>query len=165
MKRFILFTLTLFSLMIFAASTLHAGYRLDPWGSKTWTGPERPPHWSPEPAPQRTKPTKHVKSRDFREPVGLDRGVRIPQRPGGKGVFWKDKNNRWHNHPFRRFDSIYYQVPRFEEVIIEREKRIPVYIQIQRKPAKLQCAGETITSNDPKTGELIIEYVTGARDC
>jgi hypothetical protein len=29
MKRFILFTLTLFSLIIFAASTLHAGYRLD----------------------------------------------------------------------------------------------------------------------------------------
>jgi hypothetical protein len=53
----------------------------------------------------------------------------------------------------------------FEEVIIEREKRIPVYIQIQRKPAKLQCAGETITNNDPKTGELIIEYVTSARDC
>jgi hypothetical protein len=50
-------------------------------------------------------------------------------------------------------------------VIIEREKRIPVYIPIQRKPAKLQCGGETITSNDPKTGEMIIEYVTGARDC
>jgi hypothetical protein len=50
-------------------------------------------------------------------------------------------------------------------VIIEREKRIPVYIPIQREPAKLQCGGETITSNDPKTGEMIIEYVTGARDC
>jgi hypothetical protein len=50
-------------------------------------------------------------------------------------------------------------------VIIEREKRIPVYIQVQPKPSKLQCAGDTMTSSDPKTGELIIEYVTGARDC
>jgi hypothetical protein len=163
MKRFIWFTLTLFSLITFAASTLHAGYRLDPWGSKTWTGPERPPHWS-EPAPQPAKPTEHVKSGDFRKPVDVDRGVRTPHR-SGKNVFWKDKNNRWHNHHFRRSAPIYYPAPRFEEVIIEREKRIPVYIQVQPKPSKLQCAGDTMTSSDPKTGELIIEYVTGARDC
>jgi hypothetical protein len=165
MKRIFLFILTLVSLMIFTASTLNAGYRLDPWGSKTWTGPERPPHWSPEPAPQQTKPTKHFKSGDFEKPVDPDRGVRIPHKPSGKGVFWKDRHNRWDKSHFRRFNSIYYLEPRVEEVIIEREKRIPVYIQIQRKPAKLQCAGETITNNDPKTGELIIEYVTGARDC
>lgn len=165
MKRFVLFTLTLFSLMIFAASILNAGYRLDPWGSKTWAGPGRPPHWSPEPAPQRIKPTGHVKSRDFKKPVESDQRVRI-----GKGVFLKDKHDLWHNHHFSRFDSIYYRVPRVkevrvEEVIIEREKHVPVYIPVQRKPAKLQCGGNTITRNDPKTGEMIIEYVSSAREC
>lgn len=165
MKRFILFTLTLFSLMIFTASILNAGYRFDPWGSKTWVGPGRPPHWSPEPATERIeKPTGHVKLRDLKAPVGSDKKVYVPHRQGGKGVFWKNKHNLWHNH-LRSFDSIYYQKPEVEEVIIEREKRIPVYIQIQREPAKLQCGGDTITRNDPRTGEMIIEYVSGARDC
>ncbi len=157
MKKSIFLTLILSSLMIFTATILHAGYTLDPWGSRTWTGQGRPPHWSPEPAPQTT-----VK-RDFKKPVKSDQRVRVPHRLGGKGLFWKDRNNVRHNHYF--IGSQYYQVPRVERVIIEREKRIPVYIPVHREPAKLQCGGDTITRNDPVTGELIIEYVSSARDC
>lgn len=150
---------------MFAASTLNAGYRIEPWGSKTWTGPGRPPHWSAAPDPQPAKSTKRFRSGSFGKPVDTDRRVRRAYRPGGQGIFWKDKHNRWHNHHSRVPGSIYYQEPRIKEVIIEREKHIPVYIQIQRKPAKLQCGGKTITRKDPETGEMIIEYVTGARDC
>ncbi len=154
-------TLTLFFLTMFAASTLNAGYKIDPWGSKTWTGPGRPPHWSAPPAPQPAKSTKQFRSGSFGKPVGRDRRIRNVHRPGGEGVFWKDK----HNHRSRVSGTIYYQEPRMKEVIIEREKHIPVYIQVQRKPAKLQCGGKTITRKDPETGDMIIEYVTGARDC
>jgi hypothetical protein len=164
MKRIIWSTLTLFFLTMFAASALHAGYRSEPWGSKTWTGSGRPPHWSSAPAPHRTKPMNHVTSRDFRKPIDSDRKVHRKHRPGGKDVFWKDKYNRWHNYS-RASGSIYYQEPKAEEVIIQREIRDPIYIPVQRKPAKPQCGGRTITRNDPKTGEMIIEYVTGARDC
>lgn len=165
MDRIIWFTLTLFFLTMFAASTLNAGYRIEPWGSKTWTGPGRPPHWSAAPAPQPAKSKKHFRSGSFGKPVGTDRRIRRTHRPGGQDVIWKDKHNRWHNHRSRVSGSISYQEPRVEEVIIEREIQVPVYIQIQPKPAKLQCGGKTITRKDPETGELIIEYVTSARDC
>jgi len=51
------------------------------------------------------------------------------------------------------------------KLIIEREKRIPVIIHAPQNPTKLRCAGNTITRKDPKTGGMIIEYVTSAGDC
>ncbi len=163
MKRVICSTLTLFFLAMFAASTLNAGYRIEPWGSKTWTGPGRPPHWSAAPQPKKAK--KQFQSGGFHKSFDGDRKDRKTQRPGGRSIFWKDKHNRWHNHHSKATGSIYYREPRIKEVIIEREKYIPVYIQRQRKPARLQCGGRTITRIDAVTKEMVIEYVTGARDC
>ncbi|MGB3209509.1 MAG: hypothetical protein WBB19_02275 [Desulforhopalus sp.] len=162
MKNYLWTTLALLFLTMFAASSLHAGYKRDPWGSKTWTGPGRPPHWSPEPPPHQTEPKNHVDSIDSRESNYRDRE---PHRYGDKGFFRKDNLNRWYNYNSSRHGTIYIREPEVEQVIIEREKRVPVYVPVKRQPSKLQCGGSTITSSDPETGEMVIEYVTGARDC
>ena len=144
--------------MLFTASALHAGYKLDPWGSKTWTGPGRPPHWSPE----QTKPNDSVA---HKRPAQPNWRARQARKYDSKGGFWKDTHNRWYYHRYRQSGTVYYQKPRAEKVVIEREKRVPVYIRVQQKPTRLQCAGITNSRHDPRTGGLIIEYVTGARDC
>ena len=161
MKGILFFALALLSLMLVSASVLNAGYRTDPWGSKTWTGPGRPPHWSPISA-RAAKPAKLVAARKL---VGSERKFRHPRGSHAKGGFWIDKHNRWQHHRFRQSGYIYYRAPRVEKVIIEQKRRVPVYIPVQQKPARLQCAGSTITRRDSRTGEMYIEYVTSARDC
>lgn len=155
MKRDILFSLVPLLLILFTASDLHAGYRLEPWGSKTWTGAGRPHHWSP----------KADNSVTHRQSVRPDQRFQKSYRYDGKGRNWKNKHNRWHKNRYRRFGNIHYQNYPVRRVIIEREKRIPVIIHVPQNPTKLRCAGNTITRNDPKTGAMIIEYVTSAGDC
>jgi len=146
MKRYILFKSALFCLILFTASILQAGYRTVPWGSKTWTGPGRPPHWSPNPV----KPAKTFGASKVVRPHWRSRQN---SRSYGQGGFWKDRHNRW------------YYDPKIDKVIIEKQRRIPVYIPVQKKPARLQCGGRTITRRDPTTGVISIEYVSSARDC
>lgn len=162
MKKIIWLAPALLFLTMFAASALHAGYRTDPWGSKTWTGPGRPPHWSAEITPSQVKPDHPIAPR---KSVGPDQRFWQPHQSHRSGGFWKDRHNRWHYHKHRRSGYIYNKEPQVKKVIVEREKRVPVYSQVEQKPARLQCGGSTVTRNDPKTGDLIIEYVTGARDC
>jgi hypothetical protein len=161
MKKNILFTLALFLLMLFSASVLQAGYRSDPWGSKTWTGAGRPPHWSPKSSIS-GKSAKAYGSKKY----GLfDRGVRHQRGPHRKGGYWKDRHNRWHHHRNRRGGYIYYRAPSTEKLIVERKRPVPVYIPVRQRPARLQCGGSTITRRDSKTGDMYIEYVSSARDC
>jgi len=162
MKKCFLFLIILLFPLVFSATDLNAGYSRDPWGSRTWTGPGRPPHWSPQTTrPQKPRPPVPPR------PVDPDYGVRPPHNGSGNhGGYWRDRHNRWHYHRHRRRGYVYYREPaRVETVIIEREKRVPVYIPVPYRPAKQQCGGETITRKDPVTGVLTIEYVTGARDC
>jgi hypothetical protein len=161
MKKNILFILALFLLLLFTASVLQAGYRANPWGSKTWTGPGRPPHWSPKPA----KPVKSPKVYGSKKYGVYDRKVRHPRDSYTKGGYWKDRHNRWHHHSNRRAGYMYYRAPNTEKLIVERERPVPVYIPVQRRPSRLQCGGSTITRSDLRTGEMYIEYVTSARDC
>jgi hypothetical protein len=170
MKKCFLFLIVFLFPPIFSATDLHAGYSRDTWGSRTWTGPGRPPHWSPE----TTRPRRPHPPVPPGKPVGPGHGVRPPYhgvRPphngsGNHGGYWQDRHNRWHYHRHRRRGYVYYREPaRVETVIIEREKRVPVYIPVPHRPAKQQCGGDTVTRKDPVTGDLTIEYVTGARDC
>ena len=158
MKRYILFKLALLCLILFTASILQAGYRTVPWGSKTWTGPGRPPHWSPMPV----KPAKTFGASKVVRPHWRSRQN---SRSYGQNGFWKDRHNRWYYDKHRRSGYIYYKSPKIDKVIIEREKRIPVYIPVRKNPARLQCGGRTITQRDPTTGVISIEYVSSARDC
>lgn len=158
MKRYILFTSALFFLILFTASILQAGYRSAPWGSKTWTGPGRPPHWTPRPVkPGISLGASRVGKSHYRS--------RHHSRSYGQGGFRKDRHNRWYYDKNRRSGYIYYQSPEIDKVITEKERHIPVYIPFQKKPTRLQCAGRTITRKDPTTGVISIEYVSRARDC
>lgn len=161
MKKNILFGLALFLLMLFSASMLQAGYRSDPWGSKTWTGPGRPPHWSPKSSIS----AKSAKAYGSKKNGVFDRGVRHGREFHRKSGYWKSRHNRW-NHRNRRGGYIYYRAPDTEKLIIERKKRpVPVYTPVQQRPARLQCGGSTITRRDSRTGDMFIEYVSRARDC
>lgn len=154
----------LFSLLL-AVSSLHARYRKDPWGSSTWEGPGRPPHWSPETTPKKTDPPKHTPHISSKHRGDSSRGKGAPGKLKSRGGYWKDKYNRWNYHKFRRPGFIYYREPKVETVIVEQQKRIIVYQPVFQQPSRPQCGGNTITRRDAETGTLIIEYVTGAQKC
>ena len=165
MKKNIFFILVLPLLLMFITSSLNAGYSRDPWGSRTWTGPGRPPHWSPAPTSPKNKSKRRVHPNTPGKSIDSDFGVRPLGGSYGRGGYWRDKHNRWYFHKRRRSGYIYYRVPKVETVIIERVERIPAYAPARQKPSRVQCGGKTITRTDSKTGEMIIEYVTGAQDC
>lgn len=165
MKKGIWFIIAVCFLLINAAGS-EAGYKRTPWGSKSWEGPGRPPHWSPErilPSPRPPRPELPIEPE---EPIDPEWGVVPPgNRPGKPGGYWKDKYNRWHYHNYWRSGYIYYRQPAPETIIIEREQKVPVYVPVQPKPSRLQCGGRTVARSDPQTGEIIIEYVTSSQDC
>jgi len=154
----------LFSLL-FTASSSHAGYRNDPWGSRTWEGPGRPPHWSPETRPKNTKPPKPTPYSSPEHRGTSEPGIGATDNHREKGGYWKDKHNRWNYHRSRRSGYIYYREPKVETVIIEQQKPAIVYKPAVLQPSRQQCGGKTISRRNPETGTLIIEYVTAAQEC
>ena len=136
MKPVITTILVVFNLLWLTAAAADVGYKRTPWGSKSWTGPGRPPHWSPRP------------SRPHR-PVDPGWGVRPPI-----------------HRPYRRSRVYYYyEPPAQESVVIEQPTLEPVSTPVPRRLSPLRCGGETVSRRDPHTGELIIEYVTSSRSC
>ena len=165
MKKIIWTAMIITTALLFAVSSVHAGYRNDPWGSRSWEGPGRPPHWSPETTPKKAnppKPTPHIPSEHRKDP---NRSVGATGKIKNNGGYWKDKYNRWNYHKVRRSGFIYYRKPKVETVIVEQQKRIIVSTPVFQQPSRQQCGGNTITRTDTETGTLIIEYVTGAQEC
>lgn len=148
----------LFVLMCVTAGA-EVGYRQTPWGSKTWTGPGRPAHWSPAPVQPEAKPVRPAR------PIDPGWGVRPPNRPGGAGGYWNGVNTRWCSPGYRCSTIVYSPVPRTEAIIIEPGKTAEPTTPAVRILSKQQCAGQTITRTDSQTGEMIIEYVSSSRDC
>jgi hypothetical protein len=145
-----------FSLFVFFLSSVYGqGYTRDPWGSRTWKGSGRPPHWSPTPS----TPVLPIK------PIDPDYGVR-PPHGGSGGGYWRDKYRKWHYDKKRRRGYVYYRQPRVETRVVEKQRIVPVYVPVQSpRQSRVQCAGESVTRRDPKTGGLIIEFTSGARNC
>lgn len=164
MIKNLIFILAALFFLISMATAPEAGYRREAWGSNTWTGPGRPPHWSAAPMHPQIRPSKPVQPGTPGKLVKPKRGVRPLHKTGGTGGYWKDRYNRWYYHKYRRSGIVYFRAPR-ETIVIEREKRVPVYIPVQQRPSRLQCGGRTITRTDPQTGEILIEYVSSSRDC
>lgn len=160
MKKIIWILVVFLFSMLFAASSLHAGYRKDPWGSSTWEGPGRPPHWSPETGPKKSKPYISPEHRGDSK-----RGTGAARHHRGRGGYWKDKHHRWHFHRYKRSGYVYYREPKVETVIVEQQKRAIVYKPVVLQPSRQRCGGKTISRRDPGTGTLTIEYVTGAQEC
>jgi|GEM_PF-6803575 len=158
MKINILFVLALFSLVPLTAGGLQANDRIGRWESMTPTGPSRSHHWSRD-SKRRDTSMHHVRST-----LGERRNGHR-HRGGGAGNSWRKRHGKSIYYIYRQPNYNRYEEPPTEQVVIEREKRVPVYIPIQQAPSKLQCGGSTLTRKDPNTGELIIEYVSSARDC
>jgi len=133
----LLVTLILGTLIWAVPSYSETGYKRSAWGSKTWTGPGTPPHWSSRP-PSSSKP------------IDPEWGVRPPG-----------------HRPSRHSRAYYYQKPVYETeiIVIEQKPQIPPYVPAEKQLSPLRCGGETVTTKDPVTGELIIEYITSSRQC
>ena len=129
--------LAILLLMIAVPAYSQMGYSRVPWGSSTWTGSGRPPHWGP---PQR----QHYPSK-YRRP----RPVHPIAPPGYR-----------HRRP-AHFEESSYRSGR------TRSRRSPVYVR-SRSVSHLRttgkCGGQTRTTQN-REGQIVIEYVTGARDC
>lgn len=146
-----------------------AGYKQTPWGSKTWEGPGRPPHWSPKQSPSPAKPPYPERPIAPAYPVDPGWGIKKESycRNSSKaGGYWRDRYNKWQYHQCWQPGYRYFKSPEPETIVIEREKTEPVYVPVvPKEPSRLQCGGRTITRSDPQTGELIIEYITSSRNC
>jgi hypothetical protein len=155
-----------FLILIFTFSTVYGGgYTRDPWGSRTWKGSGRPPHWSPERPKSGHAPPRMVQPIAPERPIDPGYGVR-PPLAGSGGGYWRDRHKRWRYHKKRRGGYMYYRQPRVETRIVEKQRIVPVYVPVQSpKPSRLMCAGDSVTRRDPKTGGLIIEFTSGARAC
>lgn len=165
MKKIILIAMVSLFAVLFAVSSLHAGYRNDPWGSRTWEGPGRPPHWSPRNTPKKNNPPKPAPYISQKHRGDSKRGMGQAHHHRGKGGYWKDKNHRWHFHRYRKSGYVYYREPKVETVIIKQQKRAIAYKPFVLQQSRQQCGGKTISRRDPETGTLTIDYVTGAREC
>lgn len=150
---------TLFILLP-ATALAELGYHRVPWGSNSWVGPGRPPHWSPAPA-AKARPPKPTHPIAPGKPVDPEWGVRPPGYTGG---YWRVRRGGSYFGSYRSPSLIYYRPP-VETVIVEEVRIVPKTTPVRRSKSPLQCAGQTDTRVDPQTGEIIIEYVTSSRDC
>jgi len=132
--------ITVVGMLIGAAHAFsETGYKRSPWGSKSWDGPGKPPHWSSRP------PAGN-------RPADPGWGIRPPSHKPGKWgrVYYYEKS---------------VSPP---TIIIEQERQPSVSlpeVQVQRQISPVRCGGRTVTRKDPATGELIIEYVSSSRTC
>ena len=126
--------------LIWPVQTLsETGYKRSPWGSKTWTGPGTPPHWS-------------SRSSSSNRPIDPEWGVRPPGHKPSR-----------HRHS----RAYYYEKPVYqtEVIVIEQKPTLPPFVPAEKQLSPLRCGGDTVTKKDPVTGELIIEYITSSRQC
>lgn len=125
-------------LLVFAVPVQsQTGYSRVPWGSSTWTGPGRPPHWGP---PQR----QHSRPK-LRRPRPAH-----PISPPGYH----------HRKPVLYQDSVHQSGKK-------RLRHVPVYNHRKSvTPIRTtgKCGGKTRTTKN-RDGQMVIEYVTGAKDC
>lgn len=113
------------------------GYSRVPWGSSTWTGAGRPPHWGP---PQR----QHARPK-FRRPRPIH-----PIAPPG-----------YHHRKSIKVKESGYGSGRI------RSKHSLLYVHRKPGShfrSTVKCGGKTRTTRS-REGQVVIEYVSGARNC
>lgn len=130
-------------LMITVPAYSQMGYSRDPWGSNTWTGPGRPPHWGPT---QR----KHSRPPHYRPP-----GPGHPTRPGHRPPVYV----RPEPFPEKRYREYKTENSQSRNSTVYRRSGINRF-----PPNAVKCSGTTRTSLNA-AGQPVIEYVSSARDC
>jgi len=144
--RILSLLIILFSVVCF--STAEAGYKRDPWGSMTWEGPGRPPHWS--------APTTG-KTRGTRDSINKRRDDRQDTSRRYDGGFRDRKKSR---------DIIIYSQQKDEPVVIRHRTIIKNrYVPVSRGFSPRSCGGDNVYLRKGDTNELIILYVSPAENC
>jgi len=141
-------SLLIFLLSVVCFSTAEAGYKRDPWGSKTWEGPGRPPHWSAQ-ATEKTRGT--------RDSIKKRREDRQDTRRHRDGAFRDKKKSR---------QIIIYGQQKDEPVVIRKRTILKNrYVPVFRDFSPRSCGGDIVYIRKGDTNELIIRYVSPAEDC
>ncbi len=125
------------------------GYTRAPWGSKTWNGPGRPPHWPP---PQ---PEKQVKKKQPVLVKGYNKHKDVSHHPH-------------HHHKFAKKKYILVKEDKPKPYLREVRKKTVIrtrYIPVQRKNLVNYCSGDTLYLRDKTSGEITIKYVSAAQSC
>ncbi len=142
-------SLLLFFIIFSTYALAQTGYSSTPWGSKTWTGPGRPPHWtSPQPEKKAEKHRAEKKNEYAKH-----------KKPG-------KYHNHHHKHNKKRYilvtekEPVYYP-PKINQKTVIRTRYVPV----QRKTPANLCSGDTVYLRDKNSGEITIRYVSAAQSC
>lgn len=139
-------SLLIFLLFVASLGMAETGYRSDPWGSNTWVGPGRPPHWS---TPETDKAPSR---RDSMKKKGYHRqDTSIHHYP-----FYKHKRSR---------NIIIYRQEPEEPVVIQKTIIKTRQIPVLKRSSPIRCGGDTVYLKDKNTGEPIIQYVSPAQKC
>ncbi|MBT8360457.1 MAG: hypothetical protein KJO32_05840, partial [Deltaproteobacteria bacterium] len=120
MKKSICYVAALFFL-ITPFLEAKAGYKQTPWGSKTWEGPGRPPHWSPKQSPSPAKPPHP--EQPIAPSYPIEPGWRIKKESywcnsGRAGGYWRDTSNKWQYHRCWQPGYRYFNSPVRESIVI-----------------------------------------------
>jgi len=138
----------IFLVAVFCFGTAEAGYRSEPWGSKTWEGPGRPPHWS-APAAERAPGS--------RDSINKRRYDRPDWRRHRDGAFHDRKKDR---------RIIIFGHQDDDPVVIRKRTIIKNrYVPVYREFSPRSCGGDTLYIRNSDTNELIIRYVSPAENC
>lgn len=129
--------MTMVLLMIAIPAYSQMGYSRVPWGASTWSGSGRPPHWGP--------PKRQHSSSKYRRPRPVH-PIAPPLYHHRKPVYFEKSGYRSGRTPSKHSQ-----------------------IRVRSKPlthlrSTSKCGGQTRTTQN-REGQLVIEYVTGARNC
>jgi hypothetical protein len=141
-------SLLIFLLSFVPCALAQSGYEQHPWGSNTWVGHGRPPHWSP------VKPTPSQEAKSSTKKGKYFRGDKHGQlyTPSHKSKI------------FRR-TPIYIQKSAPATIIREKTVITPRYIPVPNRSSTNICGGDTVSMRDNTTGILTIHYVSPAQAC
>jgi len=158
MSRKLIIATVLAAVVALAAEAFaQMGYRRDPWGGSTWTGPGAPPHWSPEgqhrynsmkqkegiyPQVRKGYGYHHVKPK---HPIHYPRYRHIYPRyksyfrgshiyiHAGPGGWYISASGGWGWHDRRRIGHVYYSEPIYstQYIIVDRP---PVEREYRQEP-------------------------------
>lgn len=140
-------SLLIFLLSVASFGLAETGYRSDPWGSKTWVGPGRPPHWSAQETDKTPSHRDSIKKRSYHRPDTSKRHYT---------PFYKHKRSR---------NIIIYRQEPEKPVVIKKTIIKTRQIPVLKRSSPVSCGGDIVYLKDKNTGELIIQYVSPAQKC
>lgn len=146
-------TLT-FLIFLLAFPTLAAaqiGYKITPWGSKTWEGPGKQSHWHAATI-KRSKSSDSIIKKKRRS---HHRGLHYFYGPHHRIKYYR-------RTPVIIEKTVEPKVTHRKTVIKTRTRYVPAP---QQQPSATLCGGDTVYFRNKATGEITIRYISPAKKC